>query len=133
MIDDGPRANRILIAQLTGEARRRVRWCELSGDEETAAVAALRELAGRRADLLAVVAGIFEGASEASWTSRWRGRPQHCAAWLALTRSRSRPGSGRAAGARPMPGDRRSRAERELSQKSQPGRPRRSGSSAQDG
>lgn len=40
------------------------RWRELTGDEEAAAVAALRELAGGRADLLAEVAGIFEGASE---------------------------------------------------------------------
>lgn len=58
------RADRILVAQLTGEARHRARWRELSSDEETAAVAELRELAGGRADLLAEVAGIFEGASE---------------------------------------------------------------------
>ena len=33
-------------------------------DEQDAAVTELRELAGGRADLLAQVAGIFEGASE---------------------------------------------------------------------
>ena len=59
-----PQADRILIAQLTGEARHRARWRELTADEEAAAVAELRELAGGRADLLAEVAGIFEGASE---------------------------------------------------------------------
>jgi len=37
---------------------------ELSSDEEAAAVAVLRELAAGRADLLAEVAGILEGASE---------------------------------------------------------------------
>ncbi len=57
-------ADRILIAQLTGEARHRARWRELTGAEEAVAVAALRELVGGRADLLAEVAGIKEGASE---------------------------------------------------------------------
>ena len=64
MIDKRPGADRILVAQLTGEARHRARWRELTGDEEAAAVAALRELAAGRADLLAEVAGIFEGTSE---------------------------------------------------------------------
>jgi hypothetical protein len=64
MIDKHPQADRLLIAEIWGEARRRARWRELSSDEETAAVAALRELAGGRADLLAEVAGILEGASE---------------------------------------------------------------------
>jgi len=52
------------VAQLTGEARHHARWRDLTADEETAAVAALRELAGGRADLLAEVAGILQGASE---------------------------------------------------------------------
>ena len=56
MLDDRPQADRILVAQLTGEARHRARWRELSGGEEAAAVAGLRELAGGRADLLAEVA-----------------------------------------------------------------------------
>jgi hypothetical protein len=64
MLDDRPQADRILVAHLTGEARHRARWGELSGDEEAAAVAELRELAVGRADLLAEVAGIFEGTSE---------------------------------------------------------------------
>ena len=64
MYDGRPQADRILVAQLTGEARHRARWRELTGDEEAAAAAGLRELAGGRADLLAEVAGIFEGASE---------------------------------------------------------------------
>jgi hypothetical protein len=64
MVDDRPQADRLLVAQLTGEARHRARWRELSADEEAAAVAELRALAAGRADLLAEVAGIFEGASE---------------------------------------------------------------------
>ena len=64
MIDKRPQADRILVAQLHGEARHHARWRELSSDEEAAAVAALRELAGGRADLLAEVAGILEGTSE---------------------------------------------------------------------
>ena len=64
MVDKRSQADRILVAQLTGEARHRAKWRELTGDEERAAVAELRELAGGRADLLAEVAGIFEGTSE---------------------------------------------------------------------
>jgi hypothetical protein len=60
----GPDPDRILIAQLTGTARHHARWRELVQDEQDAAVAELRELAGGRADLLAEVAGIFEGASD---------------------------------------------------------------------
>ena len=57
-------ADRILVAQLTGEARHRARWRELTEAEHAAAVVELRELAAGRADLLAEVAGILEGASE---------------------------------------------------------------------
>ena len=64
MIDKRPEADRILVAQLTGEARHRARWRNLTSSEEAAAVAELRTLAGGRTDLLAEVAGIFEGASE---------------------------------------------------------------------
>ena len=64
MIDKRPQADRLLIAELYGEARHRARWRELSGEEEAAAVAELRQLAGGRADLLAEVAGILEGTSE---------------------------------------------------------------------
>ena len=59
-----PEADRILVAQLTGEARHRARWRPLTEEEEAAALAELRTLADGRADLLAQVAGIFEGTSE---------------------------------------------------------------------
>ena len=64
MVDDRPQADRILVAQLTGEARHRAKWRPLSSGEEDQAIAELATLAGGRADLLAQVAGIFEGASE---------------------------------------------------------------------
>ena len=64
MADDRPQADRILVAQLTGEARHRARWRELTEVEHAAAVGELRELAAGRGDLLAEVAGIFEGTSE---------------------------------------------------------------------
>jgi hypothetical protein len=60
----GPNADRILVAQLTGEVRHHAKWRPLTAEEETAAVTELRALAGGRADLLAEVAGIFEGTSE---------------------------------------------------------------------
>jgi hypothetical protein len=59
-----PGADRILVAQLTGEARHRARWRPLTAEEEAVAIAELRALAGGRGDLLAEVAGIFEGTSE---------------------------------------------------------------------
>ena len=64
MLDDRPQADRILVAQLTGEARHHARWRDLTEAERAAAVGELRELAAGRADLLAEVAGIFEGTSE---------------------------------------------------------------------
>ena len=64
MADKRPQADRILVAQLTGEAGHHAKWRDLTEAEEAAAVAALRELAGGRADLLAEVAGILEGAHE---------------------------------------------------------------------
>ena len=63
MLDKTPPADRILIAQLHGEAKHHARW-RRTGAEHAAAVAALRELADGRADLLAHVAGILEGTSE---------------------------------------------------------------------
>jgi hypothetical protein len=60
----GPDSDRILVAELIGTARHHARWRELAQDEQDAAVTELRELAGGRADLLAQVAGIFEGASD---------------------------------------------------------------------
>jgi hypothetical protein len=64
MYDNRPQADRILVAQLTGEARHHAKWRLLTAAEETAAVTELRELAGGRADLLAEVAGILEGTRE---------------------------------------------------------------------
>jgi hypothetical protein len=63
-MDERPTADRMIVAELTGEARRHARW-ELP-DEETveAAVAELRKIAGGRTDLLAEVAGLFLGTSE---------------------------------------------------------------------
>ena len=46
MIDKRPEADRILVAQLTGEAQHRVRWRDLTSSDEAAAVAELRTLAG---------------------------------------------------------------------------------------
>jgi hypothetical protein len=60
----GADSDRLLVAEVTGEARHRARWRPLTGEEEAAALAELRALAGGLADLLAQVAGIFEGTSE---------------------------------------------------------------------
>jgi hypothetical protein len=64
MLDKTPQADRILIAQLHGESARHARRGELAGGERDAAVAAVRELAGARGDLLAHVAGVLEGFAE---------------------------------------------------------------------
>jgi len=64
VIEPRPEADRLLVAKLFGEARNRARWEDLSAEDEAAAVTALRELAGGRADLLAEVAGVLEGAGE---------------------------------------------------------------------
>ncbi len=64
MIDKRPQADRLLIAEIWGEARHHAKWRELTEAEERAAVAELRELARGRADLLAEVAGVLEGTGE---------------------------------------------------------------------
>ena len=64
MIGKRPQADRILVAKISGEAKHHATWRELTADEEAAAVAALRGLAGGRADLRAEVCGVMEGASE---------------------------------------------------------------------
>jgi len=64
VIDKRPQADRLLVAEIWGETRRRAGWHELPEAEETEAVSALTDLAGGRADLLAEVAGVMEGASE---------------------------------------------------------------------
>ena len=64
MIGKRPQADRILVARISGEAKHHAKWREPTADEEAAAVAALRGLAGGRADLRAEVCGVMEGASE---------------------------------------------------------------------
>jgi len=59
-----PERDHLLVSEIHGEARHYAARRELTADERAAAVAALRELASGRADLLAEVAGIFEGTSE---------------------------------------------------------------------
>jgi len=54
----------MLVAEIFGEARHRARWRPLTAEEEAVAIAELRTLACGRADLLAEVAGLFEGTSE---------------------------------------------------------------------
>jgi hypothetical protein len=64
MSDDCPQAGRILVAQLTGEARHRAKWRELTADEEAVALGELQALAGSQTDSLAEFAGVLEGMSE---------------------------------------------------------------------
>ncbi len=64
MIGKRRQADRILVAKISGEAKHHAKRRELTADEEAAAVAALRGLAGGRADLRAEVCGVMEGASE---------------------------------------------------------------------
>jgi len=96
----GVEADRILVAKLAGEARFHARWRRLSTEEEAAALAGLRALANGRADLLAEVAGIFEGTSEgeldeplalcAAWLCRQAGAdPAAIPAWIEEGRRRS--------------------------------------------
>jgi hypothetical protein len=70
MLDKTPQADRILVAQLHGEAQRHARRGEMDDDEHQAAVDELRKLAGGRADLLGHVAGIELGFGEGSRASR---------------------------------------------------------------
>ena len=60
------------------EARHRARWRPLTAEEEAVAIAELRALAGGRGDLLAEVAGIFEGTSEGELDEPFA----RCAAYL---------------------------------------------------
>jgi hypothetical protein len=89
MLDNMPASGRILVAQLHGESERHARLGELAGDERAAAVAAVRELAGGRGDLLAHVAGILEGFStgEPDEAKSHRTAPPRCAVTPAPIRS----------------------------------------------
>ena len=64
MLDNRPEADRLLVAELHGEAKHHAKWRELTTAEQDAAVAVLRELAAGRADLLAELAGIMEGSAK---------------------------------------------------------------------
>jgi hypothetical protein len=61
----GTDPDRLLVAEITGEARHRARWRPLTDEEEADATwPNSARWPGGRADLLARVAGIFEGTSE---------------------------------------------------------------------
>jgi hypothetical protein len=64
MLDKIPQADRILIAQLHGEAQRHARRGAMAEAEHQAAVQRMRKLAGAPADLLAHVCGIELGFGE---------------------------------------------------------------------
>jgi hypothetical protein len=59
-----PDRDRLLVARISGIARRHASWRAPAGNELAAAVAELREVAGDRPDLLAEVAGIGLGFHE---------------------------------------------------------------------
>jgi hypothetical protein len=59
-----PERDHLLISEIHGEARHNAARRELTADKHAAAVTALSELAGGRADLLAEVAGLMEGVAE---------------------------------------------------------------------
>ena len=110
MIDTQPQADRILVAQLHGEARHHAKWRELTEAEETAAVTELRDLADGRADLLAEVAGILEGASEGELDEPLARQAAMLCRKAGLTRERSRHGSRPAASGGRMLAGRRSQS-----------------------
>jgi len=60
----GPDVDRLLIARISGIARRHARWGDLTEAEEAAGAAELREVAAGRTDLLAEEAGIELGFAE---------------------------------------------------------------------
>jgi hypothetical protein len=57
----GPAADRLLVARLSGIARRHARWDAMDEAQKAEGAAALREVAGDRPDLLAEVAGVSLG------------------------------------------------------------------------
>jgi hypothetical protein len=63
-MDEGPQADRIIVARLMGAAGRHSRWEPPSEAVTAAAVAELREIAVGRSDLLAEVAGVLVGFRE---------------------------------------------------------------------
>lgn len=103
----GPEADRILVAQLTGEARHHAKWRALTEEEERVALAELRALAVGRADLLAEVAGIFEGTSEGELDEPLARQAADLCRRPGPTRRRSRAGSRKAGGGPRAPARRR--------------------------
>ena len=73
--------DRILVAQIAGTTQRHSRWHALTAEEEAAAVAELREVAGGHADLLAEVAGVGVGFAEEWNEPRPAGRGSMLAGW----------------------------------------------------
>ena len=61
----GPDADRLLVARLSSTAQRHARWGTIDEAQKAAGAAELREVVGDRPDLLAEVAGISLGTSEA--------------------------------------------------------------------
>lgn len=57
----GCESDQLIVARLAGAAQRHAPWREPTEAETAAAVAELREIAGRRGDLLAEVAGLLTG------------------------------------------------------------------------
>ena len=78
MIDMRPQAGRLLAAKLTGKPGHHARWRPLTADEEAAAAAALREVAGGRTGLLAEVAGVALRFCE-GWRAGYAGIRTRCA------------------------------------------------------
>jgi hypothetical protein len=71
--------DRLIVAGLMGAAQRHASWHELTTAQTAAAIAELRQIAGGRADLLAEVAGILEGA-ERGGARRAEGQGRRAAA-----------------------------------------------------
>lgn len=89
----------MIVAELTGEARRHARWEPPDEATTEAAAAELRKIAGGRTDLLAEVAGIFLGTSEGELHEpRARNAAAFCRAAGADPDLRSPGGSRKAAG-----------------------------------
>ena len=108
MLGDRPQADRILVAQLTGEARHHARWRDLTATEHAAAMRELRKLASGRADLLAEVAGIFEGTSEGDLGEPLARQAAQLCRDAGADPTLSRPGSRKDAADEPQPSSRHS-------------------------
>ena len=63
--------DRLLVARISGIARRHARWGHLNQAQKTAGAAELREAAGDRSDLLAEEAGITLGTSRDKGPEYW--------------------------------------------------------------